>query len=129
MTKIQSWAMASVGAVALAAGVLLATGALTSAQTPTPSTPTATPAASAPVTPSEDATHEASGSGEISGQFAPTIALGEGVVEVQVSTAQVVSGQFAPGGKLTPIPSGEGVIVSGEGVIVLESTGQATPSQ
>jgi len=116
MTKIHSWALASIGAVALVVGALLATGALTSAQTPTPSSTTATPAASAPVT------HEASGSGEISGQFAPTIALGEGVVEVQVSTAQVGSDQFAPGGKLTPI-------VPGEGVIVLESTGQATPSQ
>jgi len=122
MTKIHSWALASIGAVALVVGALLATGALTSAQTATPSTPAAIATASAPVTSSEDATHEASGSAEISGQFAPTIALGEGVVEVQVSTAQVDSGQFAPGGKLTPI-------VPGEGVIVLESTGQATPSQ
>ncbi|MGD0204862.1 MAG: hypothetical protein ABSB57_00205 [Dehalococcoidia bacterium] len=82
MTKMQSWVMASVGAVALVAGVLLATGALTSAQTPTPSTPTATATASAPCKSNEDATHEASESAE--------------------REAQEDSGQCAPGGKFTP---------------------------
>jgi hypothetical protein len=82
MTKIQSWAIASVGAVALVVGGLLGTGALTSAQTPTPSTATATPAASAPATSNEDATHEASESAE--------------------REAQEDSDQFAPGGKFTP---------------------------
>jgi len=36
MTKTVSWTMAVLGAAALAVGVLLATGALTSAQSPTP---------------------------------------------------------------------------------------------
>jgi hypothetical protein len=82
MAKIHSWALASIGAVALVVGALLATGALTSAQTPTPPTLTATPAASAPRTSNEDLTHEASESAE--------------------REAQEDSGQFAPGGKFTP---------------------------
>ena len=49
VTKIQSWAIASIGAVAIVVGGLLGSGALTSAQTSTPSTASATPAA--PVTP------------------------------------------------------------------------------
>jgi hypothetical protein len=76
MTKIQSWALAGIGAVALVVGVLLATGALTSAQSPTPSNPAATPTASAPHTSNEDPTHEASESAEReayedSGNFVP----------------------------------------------------------
>ena len=82
MTKIHSWALASIGAVALVVGALLATGALTSAQTATPSTPAAIATASAPYKSSEDATHEASGSAE--------------------REAQEDSGQFARGGKFTP---------------------------
>jgi hypothetical protein len=64
LTKIQSWAIAGIGAVALVVGGLLGTRALTSAQTPTPSTATATPAASALFKSNEDAAHEASESAE-----------------------------------------------------------------
>ena len=47
MTKIQTWAFGGIAAIALAVGALLATGAVSSAQT---ATDTATPAATAAAT-------------------------------------------------------------------------------
>src|SRR2546422_10556112 len=59
MTKLQSWTIMGISAVALVIGALLASGALTSAQSPTP-TPSATGGASGGTFKSnEDPTHEA----------------------------------------------------------------------
>ena len=55
MTKLQSWLIVGVSAVALMIGVLLATGTFTSAQSPTPS-PAPTSGA---FKSNEDPTHEA----------------------------------------------------------------------
>ena len=88
MTKLQAWAMASVGGVALLVGVLLASGAMTSAQTPTPSTPAATPSVSPGTFKSnEDPTHEA---GE------------DATREAQEDSGQFRGGHGGPGGKFTP---------------------------
>ena len=57
MTKVQTWTISGLGTVALVVGVLLATGAITFAQSPTPST---TPSASGGSFQSnEDPAHEA----------------------------------------------------------------------
>lgn len=61
MTKLQSWAMVGVSAAALVAGILLATGTFTSAQSPTP-TPGATE--NGTFKSNEDPTHEAGESAE-----------------------------------------------------------------
>jgi hypothetical protein len=85
MSKIHSWALVSIGVVALAVGALLATGALSSAQTATPSTPTADQTATVPSTSNEDPAHEAAESAEWE--------------------AQEDSGQWAPGGGGTFTPN------------------------
>ena len=61
MTKLQSWAMLGISVTALAIGVLLATGALTSAQSPTPTPSTS---GSSTFKSNEDPTHEAGESAE-----------------------------------------------------------------
>jgi len=77
MSKTQSWLMMGVSSIALIVGVLLATGALTSAQTNTPTTaPSATTAPGGTFKSNEDATHEGTESAdreaqENSGTFHP----------------------------------------------------------
>src|SRR5712692_10543089 len=77
MSKTQSWVMMGVSSIALIIGVLLATGALTSAQTNTPTTaPSATTAPGGTFKSNEDPTHEKSESAdreaqEDSGTFHP----------------------------------------------------------
>ena len=64
MSKVQSWTMAGIGAAALVIGALMASGAMTSAQTSTATATlaattqaaTATPAATATATPATTAT-------------------------------------------------------------------------
>ncbi len=65
MTKLQSWVIVGVSAVALMIGVLLATGTFTSAQSSTP-TPSPAPTSGA-FKSNEDPTHEA---GESAGREA-----------------------------------------------------------
>ena len=62
MTKLQSWLIVGVSAVALMIGVLLATGTFTSAQSTTP-TPSPAPSMGA-FKPNEDPAHEAQESAE-----------------------------------------------------------------
>jgi hypothetical protein len=62
MTKLQSWLIAGVSAVALTIGVLLATGTFTSAQSTTPS-PSPAPTSGA-FKSNEDPAHEAGESAE-----------------------------------------------------------------
>jgi cytoskeletal protein RodZ len=62
MTKLQSWLIVGVSAVALMIGVLLATGTLTSAQSTTP-TPSPAPTSGA-FKSNEDPNHEAGESAE-----------------------------------------------------------------
>ena len=77
MSKTQSWVMMGVSSIALIIGVLLATGALTSAQTNTPTTaPSATTAPGGTFKSNEDTTHEGTESAdreaqENSGTFHP----------------------------------------------------------
>jgi hypothetical protein len=76
MTTIQTWTLTGLAVVALAIGALLATGALTSAQTSTPVGATPTPSAGGTFKSNEDPTHEAGESAEHevqedSGQFKP----------------------------------------------------------
>ncbi|HEY8766835.1 MAG TPA: hypothetical protein VIP09_06195 [Dehalococcoidia bacterium] len=80
MSKTQSWVMMGVSSIALVIGVLLATGALTSAQTNTPTTaPSATVAPGGTFKSNEDPTHEKSESAD--------------------REAQEDSGTFHPGGR------------------------------
>jgi hypothetical protein len=59
MSRTQSWVMMGVSSIALVIGVLLATGALTSAQTNTPTTaPSATTGPGGTFKSNEDPTHE-----------------------------------------------------------------------
>jgi hypothetical protein len=77
MSKTQSWVMMGISSIALIIGVLLATGALTSAQTNTPTTaPSATTAPGGTFKSNEDPTHEGTESAqreaqEDSGTFHP----------------------------------------------------------
>jgi hypothetical protein len=79
MSKTQSWLMMGVSSIALVVGVLLATGALTSAQTNTPTTvPSATVAPGGTFKSNEDPTHEGTESAdreaqENSGTFHPGV--------------------------------------------------------
>src|SRR5712692_7924436 len=75
MTKLQSWTMMGISAVVLAIGVLLATGALTSAQSPTP-TPGAT---GGTFKSNEDPAHEAAESAEQEAQEDAGIRPGGGM--------------------------------------------------
>jgi hypothetical protein len=80
MTKLQMWTMTGLGAVALAIGVFLASGAMTSAQT---NTPAATASPGGTFKSNEDPAHEAGESPEReaqedSGQFSPGHGDGHG---------------------------------------------------
>jgi hypothetical protein len=113
MSKTQSWMMMGLSSVVLVIGALLATGALTSAQTNAPSTtPSATTAPSGTFQSNEDPTHEigesaAHEANENSGNFHPGSGHGsnedpthEGMEsaqrEAQEGTGQAPSASPAP---------------------------------
>src|SRR5690242_8163987 len=94
MTKLQSWMMAGLGAFALAVGVVISTGALTSAQSnePTPTPQSSEGSSPAPAPSNSPQSGRAYGCGGASYQVTQAAAQVLGITEDELRT-QLMSGQ------------------------------------
>jgi len=94
MTKLQSWMMAGLGALALAVGVVISTGALTSAQSnePTPTPQSSEGSSPTPAPSNSPQSGRAYGCGGASYQVTQAAAQVLGITEDELRT-QLMSGQ------------------------------------